>query len=279
MPQTITSEAQFGEVKGNTIVGYANLIRSKIVFQGKGNVIIFQSVKNAANNAAVKLTDTKITFTGDNNVVFLDANGYYYALELEMFRDSFCYIGSNNCFNGVMKMQCSERSNIIIGNGCMFSFNIWLRTNDVHLIYDTNSHKRINPSRSIFIGDHCWIGQDARILKGTAIGSGAILGAGTVAAGKWIPSNSSWAGNPARLIKNDVFFSGNSSHMFTEEDSEKWSEYPGDEFIYQFDEDETIPFQQLEQKILSFSTASERAKFMMRFSREKAKNRFYIGAE
>ena len=46
-----------------------------------------------------------------------------------------------------------------------------IRTADPHIIYDIH-RKRINPSKSVFIGDHVWCGQNVLLLKGCRVGSG-----------------------------------------------------------------------------------------------------------
>jgi len=40
-----------------------------------------------------------------------------------------------------------------LGEGCLVSFGIWIRTADPHLIFDAESQKRINPSRNVIVGD------------------------------------------------------------------------------------------------------------------------------
>ncbi|WP_096019442.1 hypothetical protein [Campylobacter lanienae] len=59
----------------------------------------------------------------------------------------------------------------------MFSWDIWLATCDYHLIIDAKTNNRINFSKSIYIGDHVWIGRESAITKGVFVASGAILGA------------------------------------------------------------------------------------------------------
>ncbi|MGZ4179456.1 MAG: DapH/DapD/GlmU-related protein [Solirubrobacteraceae bacterium] len=55
----------------------------------------------------------------------------------------------------------------------------------------------------VVIGDDVWIGINATILKGVAIGSGAIVAAGAVVA-KDVPANALVAGNPAVIVREQV---------------------------------------------------------------------------
>jgi acetyltransferase-like isoleucine patch superfamily enzyme len=54
-------------------------------------------------------------------------------------------------------------------------------------------------SSAVTIGSNVFIGARAIILKGTHIGDGAVVGAGSVVTGD-VPANRIVAGNPARLV-------------------------------------------------------------------------------
>ena len=56
-----------------------------------------------------------------------------------------------------------------------------------------------DPGGEVIIGNNCFIGYDACILKGTTIGDNVIIGARAVIKGI-IPSNTVWGGCPAKQI-------------------------------------------------------------------------------
>ena len=88
-------------------------------------------------------------------------------------------------------------NNVLIGTGCIIS------DTDSHPV---NAFDRINDnfeaikSSPIEICDNVFIGARSIILKGVTIGEGAIIGAGSVVS-KDVPSNTIYAGNPAKFVK------------------------------------------------------------------------------
>jgi acetyltransferase-like isoleucine patch superfamily enzyme len=102
-------------------------------------------------------------------------------------------------------IYCAERieigNNVMVGGSC----RIW--DTDFHPL---NPHERSeNPNegyntKPIVIADNVFIGGFSIILKGSKIGKGAIIGAGSVVSGE-IPEGEIWAGNPAKFIKKVNF--------------------------------------------------------------------------
>jgi acetyltransferase-like isoleucine patch superfamily enzyme len=120
----------------------------------------------------------------------------------------------------------SSRNRISIGERVVTSWNVFIQDFDPHPIdpslraaqvreicasfHPSDGSLWVDPlspglrefsSSPIEIGDDVWIGANAIILKGTKIGSGSIIAAGSVVPGGDFPAMSIIAGNPARLVK------------------------------------------------------------------------------
>jgi acetyltransferase-like isoleucine patch superfamily enzyme len=111
-------------------------------------------------------------------------------------------IGAGTTFNQV-GLSLHERSAIHIGEDCMFSTDVHMDPSDMHPIFDRATGERINPPSDIKIGDHVWLSTRVLVLKGAQIGSGTIIGAGSMVAGA-LPSNVLAVGQPARVVRENV---------------------------------------------------------------------------
>lgn len=88
----------------------------------------------------------------------------------------------------------------------MFSNNIIIRTSDAHSIIDLNTGERLNPAKDVKIGNHVWIAPNSRIMKGSIIEDGSIIGSNTMVT-KRIPSNVLAVGMPARIVRDNIKWS------------------------------------------------------------------------
>lgn len=188
----------FGLSDGNKILGeIPNLKNSEVNFKGKNNILYCEP--------GVTLNGSVLNFNADNSVIYLGSNRNEYKLNVGVFNDMVFHMGIHNFINQKMTVMLSEQRHCFIGDYGIFSWGICIRNSDPHLIYECNSRTRINPTKSVFIGDHVWIGQECLILKGTRIDSGSIIGGRAVVSGKNISHNTIWAGNPAKQIRGGDF--------------------------------------------------------------------------
>lgn len=107
----------------------------------------------------------------------------------------------NNVFIG-RNSTVIARKMISIGNNVKIAANTFIIDHDHN--YAEKSQLETEPgfvAESIEIEDDVWIGTGAIILKGVNIGSGAVVGAGSVVV-KNVPKHTLVAGVPAQVIKN-----------------------------------------------------------------------------
>lgn len=94
--------------------------------------------------------------------------------------NAFLKIGNGVYFNEDNMISC--KSEIVIGDGCQFGPNVKLFDNN-HKFNAEQGVTLEHKSEPIYIGDHCWIGTNVVILKGTTIGKNSVIGAGCVISG------------------------------------------------------------------------------------------------
>lgn len=130
----------------------------------------------------------------------------------ELSKKTFLKIGSMFSIQDNYHISFSKETSAIIGDDCMFSWNVILHSNDHHSIFDVvtgeniNSTTDISGERRILIGNHVWIGDHVCILYNTQIGDGSIIGAMSLVKSK-ISNNCIAAGNPARVVRKDIAWS------------------------------------------------------------------------
>jgi acetyltransferase-like isoleucine patch superfamily enzyme len=115
-------------------------------------------------------------------------------------------VGQGTSSNGVNLVAMGEGAVILVGEDCMFSTGVWVKSSDMHAIVDLATDKMLNRNRNagdIEIGRHVWIGQDVLITQGVKVGSGAVLGAKALVRHD-VPANTMWAGVPAQQLRENV---------------------------------------------------------------------------
>ncbi len=112
-------------------------------------------------------------------------------------------IGKNTTFQSV-SIFIKEGRDVFIGEDCMFSSRIEIRTSDSHSIYDMDTGKRINRSGNVFINDHVWLGKDVIVSKGVVINKNCVVGAKSFVNKSLLGSNCLYAGVPAKKIRSNI---------------------------------------------------------------------------
>lgn len=175
------------------------LKRCHIEIYGKNNIIDFGS-------AASYLTKCHIYVNGNNNIIKLGERNTFINGELWIEDNAGqIYFGNRNQILGRTHIAVIEGTSITFGDECLFSTDVTLRTGDSHSILSVEDYARLNPSKSIVVGNKVWFGNKTTILKGVEIKDNCVIGTGALVV-KSIDSNSIVAGNPARVIKQDIIW-------------------------------------------------------------------------
>lgn len=149
----------------------------------------------------VKIRIGKKCKSSGNSRLFIRSGGQF-------TMGSHVTIGSNT------KFSVSANNRIDIGDDCIFSYDILVFSGDGNAIFDmetkqrTNSYAVNDPKGSITLGRHVWVCAGVYILNRANIGNSCILGANATVKGD-IPAYSIAAGNPAKIVKNNVTWSKN----------------------------------------------------------------------
>lgn len=129
-------------------------------------------------------------------------------LQGPIFFDYGCYTTFGENFYANANFTVLDCGPVTIGNSCWFGPNVTLVTPMHPLRYqDRNARYREDGSkynlefdRPITIGDNCWFGSNVTVIGGVTIGSGCVIGAGSVVT-KDIPDNSLAVGNPCHVLR------------------------------------------------------------------------------
>lgn len=99
-----------------------------------------------------------------------------------------------------------DYTRIHIGRNVYLTHDVVLLVHDLSAVTAFNACGEVidkgsfrNPA-DIYIGNNVFIGVRSVILPGTTIGDNVVIGVGSIVKGH-IPSNTVWAGNPARMIE------------------------------------------------------------------------------
>ena len=182
---------------GNSVVKKGIVrVNSLIQIDGNGN-------KLSIERGSV-LKNTLIRIHGSNNEVRIRSNAFISGAELWV-EDNGCVmeIGEKTFVGHHSHLACTEGSSLVVGRDGMISSYVQIRTGDSHSILDMEGN-RINQAAPVCIGNHVWIGEGAKILKGVSLPQDTIVSTGAIVTKSFEESSVLIAGVPAAVIKRNI---------------------------------------------------------------------------
>lgn len=186
--------------KGVKVTVGATLLKGlKIISTGADNEIVFGDF--------VRIKNCTIIIRGNRNRVTIGDGAILNRVELCM-EDSGneISIGNKTEIYGSAHLAAIEGTKILIGDNCLFSSDLHIRTGDSHSILNMDG-KRINNSMDVVIEDHVWIGTKVTCLKGVRVMENSVVAATTTLCKRYGEKNAVIGGVPGRIIRTSVNWS------------------------------------------------------------------------
>lgn len=183
----------------NMILGNYDNKNLNVVFKGKNCLCVFNNPRH---------TIGIIELQADNGIFCINENSDLKG-RTRLGINCSLIIGKNLALGGAIDFRLAEGAKIKIGNDCMFAQKVLFSTDDTHPIFDVNTRQRLNKSSDIIVKNHVWIAEGARILKGTVIDEGSVIGMYSLLSHKVIPNNCVAVGNPVRIVKRNIAWEKN----------------------------------------------------------------------
>lgn len=185
------------EGEGNELdFGKARLHGCRVEVQGNQNTVRV--------HPSCKLVNVSIRLLGDNLRLELGerVKVSQWGEFLLMGNDAEIRIGHHSTVESA-RFVAHSGTILEIGPDCMFAYDVEVRTSDEHSILDAASGERINPDKSVHIGEHVWFGARSVVVKGVSIGDNSVVATGSIVS-RDIGSGVVAAGVPAREVRDGV---------------------------------------------------------------------------
>lgn len=208
----------YADMEGNIVDSQTYIKDCRVIVQGYGSKVYVGTNVSFGKNCKIAMGYNSVITIG-NNCLFDDDTEINVWENASLKIGSNCsfgkrslvssanqvVIGNNNWFGFDTYLVTGYDGKIVIGNDCLFSNYIKFRPDNGHSIYDVGLQKDVKElhANEILVDDHVWWGLDVIALGDTAVGSGSVVGAGTLLKGTY-PGHSVIAGNPARIIRENV---------------------------------------------------------------------------
>lgn len=185
----------------NSIQIKGKLRNCKVMISGNGNSILIEE--------GALLNKVFIEISGSNNKLIIRRNARFAEggrIRIEDFGNTI-ELDENATMINCFLSSADKNTRMYIGRNCLFSADVIIRTSDAHSILRCGTNERINAGKDVIIGEHVWICNGARVMKGTVIGDNCVIGSNTLVSGQQVDDNCLAVGNPCNVVKKNINWS------------------------------------------------------------------------
>lgn len=208
------------DLNKNNYISYKEKSTSDISTTLHENEVFYRSFRNnpkisinfnRSRNSKVYIGENiagqiNININGNDSIIYIGNNCRLDGLSISSAQNNDRIIIGNNVTTTANNRWISGAGtgsatpSIIIGDDCLFAYNIEIRNGDSHPIINMKDGQQVNtPKRNVIIEPHVWICAEARILKDVTIGANSIVALGTIVT-KDMPRFSIASGVPAKIL-------------------------------------------------------------------------------
>lgn len=171
------------------------------------------SIKFLGGNSTIKIYEPIPKFNnaslicGENSKIEIGASKHRIENFVIVTKGSNCTVSIGKNFSvrgGCIVLDKANDISVTIGDECMFASNVSILPTDFHTITDHSTGKAINPPQNIEIGKHCWLCENATLLKGSKIPNDSIVARSALVTKKFCKPNTIIGGCPSKVLKENV---------------------------------------------------------------------------
>ncbi|APG64695.1 hypothetical protein LPB136_04670 [Tenacibaculum todarodis] len=124
--------------------------------------------------------------------------------------DNGVSIHSGNKIIGSANFTIGKKSRIIndhfidLYNNVTIGENTWLAGKNSQIWTHGSIHTKLDKDLTVFIGNNVYVASNVSIAPGVKIGNVNLIGLGSVVTKNYLETNSIIAGNPAKVVKNNI---------------------------------------------------------------------------
>jgi hypothetical protein len=144
----------------------------------------------------------RLRFNGSNNLAVVRGRQGPAIIDVTLY-DSGTLVWGERAFAWGVRIWVQGAVVCTIGDDCLFSEGVTIRTSDHHSVVDLALLETTNRPKDVTFGKHVWVGQNSAFLKGVNIGEGSIIAASSLVNG-YVPPKEMWGGVPAKCLRRNV---------------------------------------------------------------------------